>query len=70
MNFIFLYFIRLSSNATRPSRSRQYSSPAAKRQERQSLPRNQIFSDTTADSMLGSSSNVVQSAIGISRQSI
>ena len=68
VNSIFLFFNRLSSNANtlRRSRSRQISS-TTKRQDRQSLPRNQVFSDANAESFLGSSSsssNAIQSTLG------
>jgi hypothetical protein len=71
VNSIFLIFNRLSSNANtlRRSRSRQISS-TTKRQDRQSLPRNQVFSDANAESFLGSSSssssNAIQSTLGSS----
>ncbi|CAF3510862.1 unnamed protein product [Rotaria sordida] len=64
---------RLSSNSDshRLSTSRQYS-PTTKRNERQSLPRNNVFGDSVIDSFLvsSSSSNITQSTTNISQQDI
>lgn len=65
--FLFFDFYRLSSNSNshRRSRSRQASS-STKKQDRQSVGRNQVFTDTAVDSFFISSANITQSAIGTS----
>lgn len=64
--FLFFSFYRLSSNSNphHRTRSRQASSSPVKKQDRQALPKNQVFTDTTVDSFLISSTNITQSAIG------
>ena len=63
--FLFLDFYRLSSNSNshHRSRSRQASS-STKKQDRQSVGRNQVFTDTAVDSFF------ISSAIGTSPRDI
>ncbi|CAF3591187.1 unnamed protein product [Rotaria sordida] len=46
------------------------STPQINKQDRQSLPRNQVFGDTVVDTFLASSSNIAQSSIDISQQDV
>ncbi|CAF0726937.1 unnamed protein product [Rotaria sp. Silwood1] len=60
-----MYFNRLSSPDSHCRPTSQIN-----KQERQSLPRNQVFGDTVVDSFLASSSTIAQSSIDISRPDV
>lgn len=70
--FLRFVFHRLSSNSNPHHRTRSRhtssSSSPTKKQDRQALPRNQVFTDTTVDSFLISSTNIIPSAIGMFSQ--